>query len=87
MKCWEHFVVGRWDLLIQKEFLGIFRLQSICRFANFFVLLDFVGQVAQLVEQRTENPCVGGSNPILPIFKAWLHSYLRLWSFFYFISK
>jgi hypothetical protein len=25
------------------------------------------GQVAQLVEQRTENPCVGGSNPPLPI--------------------
>ncbi len=37
--------------------------------------LDFVminvpnynrGQVAQLVEQRTENPCVGGSSPLLP---------------------
>ncbi len=25
------------------------------------------GQVAQLVEQGTENPCVGGSNPPLPI--------------------
>ena len=25
------------------------------------------GQVAQLVEQRTENPCVGGSSPPLPI--------------------
>lgn len=25
------------------------------------------GQVAQLVEQRTENPCVGGSTPPLPI--------------------
>jgi hypothetical protein len=24
-----------------------------------------VGQVAQLVEQRTENPCVGGSIPSL----------------------
>tara|TARA_B100000925_G_scaffold54101_1_gene35318 strand:- start:305 stop:424 length:120 start_codon:yes stop_codon:yes gene_type:complete len=23
----------------------------------------FVGSVAQLVEQRTENPCVGGSIP------------------------
>lgn len=21
------------------------------------------GRIAQLVEQRTENPCVGGSNP------------------------
>ena len=28
---------------------------------------DCYGQVAQLVEQRTENPCVGGSNPPLPI--------------------
>ena len=26
-----------------------------------------VGSVAQLVEQRTENPCVGGSIPPLPI--------------------
>ena len=25
------------------------------------------GQVAQLVEQRTENPCVAGSTPVLPI--------------------
>ena len=25
------------------------------------------GQVAQLVEQRTENPCVAGSTPALPI--------------------
>ena len=31
------------------------------------------GQVAQLVEQRTENPCVGGSNPPLPIIvNPWL---------------
>ncbi len=30
------------------------------------------GQVAQLVEQRTENPCVGGSNPLLPtLFTPW----------------
>ena len=27
---------------------------------------DFAGQVAQLVEQRTENPCVAGSSPVLP---------------------
>jgi hypothetical protein len=26
------------------------------------------GQVAQLVEQRTENPCVGGSIPSLATF-------------------
>ena len=25
-----------------------------------------IGQVAQSVEQRTENPCVGGSIPPLP---------------------
>ena len=24
-----------------------------------------IGQIAQLVEQRTENPCVGGSTPSL----------------------
>ena len=27
---------------------------------------DF-GQVAQVVEQRTENPCVAGSTPVLAI--------------------
>ena len=27
--------------------------------------LPLSAQVAQLVEQRTENPCVGGSNPPL----------------------
>lgn len=26
---------------------------------------DICGSVAQLVEQRTENPCVAGSNPAL----------------------
>ena len=26
----------------------------------------FEGQIAQSVEQRTENPCVGGSIPSLP---------------------
>ena len=32
------------------------------------VLIRLVpGQVAQLVEQRTENPCVAGSTPVLPI--------------------
>ena len=31
-------------------------------------MMEFlVGQIAQLVEQRTENPCVGGSIPPLPI--------------------
>ena len=28
----------------------------------------FFGQIAQLVEHRTENPGVGGSIPPLPIF-------------------
>jgi hypothetical protein len=33
------------------------------------------GQVAQLVEQRTENPCVAGSTPVLPIaLSGWLPS-------------
>ncbi len=29
------------------------------------IYLELLGQVAQLVEQRTENPCVGGSIPPL----------------------
>ncbi len=29
-------------------------------------VLCFYGAVAQLVEQRTENPCVGGSTPPRP---------------------
>ena len=28
-----------------------------------------IGQIAQLVEQRTENPCVGGSIPPLATIK------------------
>ena len=36
------------------------------------------GQVAQLVEQRTENPCVGGSNPPLPIPKCFWGKWLQL---------
>ena len=31
----------------------------------FYVVVSSHGQVAQLVEQRTENPCVGGSIPPL----------------------
>jgi len=30
---------------------------------------SFLGDVAQLVEQRTENPCVGGSIPSVTTFK------------------
>jgi hypothetical protein len=34
-------------------------------------MLAVIGQVAQLVEQRTENPCVGGSiPPLATIFRA-----------------
>jgi hypothetical protein len=32
-------------------------------------LVDSRGQVAQLVEQRTENPCVAGSIPALAILQ------------------
>ncbi len=34
--------------------------------SNRFVPLNSEGQIAQSVEQRTENPCVGGSIPSLP---------------------
>jgi hypothetical protein len=37
------------------------RLRAFARMAVF----EVSGQVAQLVEQRTENPCVGGSIPPL----------------------
>ena len=40
------------------------------------------GQVAQLVEQRTENPRVGGSSPPLP--SLWDH--MQLWSFCVFLQ-
>ena len=33
---------------------------------------SFFGDVAQLVEQRTENPCVGGSIPSITTQKASL---------------
>ena len=53
----------RWDL----EFLPAKKLDS----GNAGLLISARhGQVAQLVEQRTENPCVGGSNPPLPIRKS-----------------
>src|SRR5436190_12596604 len=32
---------------------------------DFFILLPPKGDVAQLVEQRTENPCVSGSIPLI----------------------
>ena len=36
-----------------------------------FTIRPTWGQVAQLVEQWTENPCVAGSIPALPIFGAF----------------
>ena len=32
--------------------------------------MKYVGDVAQLVEHRTENPCVGGSNPLITTLNA-----------------
>ena len=36
-----------------------------------------IGQIAQLVEQRTENPCVGGSIPPLATSNTKVLAYLR----------
>ena len=41
------------------------------------------GQVAQSVEQRTENPCVGGSIPPLPIDRLLVGNPLQLSSSVY----
>ena len=35
--------------------------------------LKYIGSVAQSVEQRTENPCVGGSIPPRATFKTLLN--------------
>jgi len=42
------------------------------------IFIHFIGQVAQSVEQRTENPCVGGSIPSLSTLKS---RHRRLFSF------
>ena len=39
-------------------------------------------QIAQLVEQRTENPRVTGSIPVLGTYKASSIEYLSVWGFF-----
>ena len=39
------------------------------------------GWIAQLVEQRIENPCVPGSNPGGTTVKRLLHRSLFLWTF------
>jgi hypothetical protein len=54
----ESYGVGHTKLCIYVFSFGGKKIISI------FCLL-FDGQVAQLVEQRTENPCVGGSIPSL----------------------
>ena len=47
---------------------------------NFVIqFIGFIGLVAQLVEQRTENPCVGGSIPPRATFKTLLN-----WGVFWF---
>jgi len=51
------------DLRIFRDFL----LQILKKSAKYLVPLISVGRVAQLVEQRTENPCVAGSTPAPPI--------------------
>ena len=35
-----------------------------------FLCVAILGQIAQVVEQRTENPCVAGSTPVLAIFSS-----------------
>jgi hypothetical protein len=40
---------------------------AILRWPRGSARVTYQGQVAQLVEQRTENPCVGGSIPSLAI--------------------
>ena len=44
------------------------------------------GDVAQLVEQRTENPCVGGSIPSITTFKNEKSQYL-CWLFSFKITR
>ena len=49
------------------------------------------GWIAQLVEQRTENPCVAGSNPALAtiLFPQWfpriLNIYLNLYPYSFYV--
>jgi hypothetical protein len=43
--------------------------------------VNFNGDVAQLVEQRTENPCVGGSIPSITTQKPLLAKAFFFWRF------
>jgi hypothetical protein len=45
--------------MVQKKYFNIIKIVFT------FAALNKDGGVAQLVEQRTENPCVGGSIPSL----------------------
>jgi hypothetical protein len=48
----------------------------------------FAGWVAQLVEQRTENPCVGGSiPPPATIFLIWFASFIGGFELFGFVDS
>ena len=51
----------------QGRFLGDFLLQAGIMRDNMLASYSEFGQVAQVVEQWTENPRVAGSTPALPI--------------------
>ena len=57
-------------------FLSVFFLEIVCSLKKFHYLCnrkrDKHGAIAQLVEQRTENPCVPGSIPGGTTFKRLL---------------
>ena len=51
-----------------------YSVQQIEKGLNFVIqFIGLFGLVAQLVEQRTENPCVGGSIPPRATFKTLLN--------------
>jgi hypothetical protein len=63
--------------------LGVFSYHAALG-GNFYFYSSRRGQVAQSVEQRTENPCVGGSiPPLATIFKAQPFSVglFHIWGF------
>ena len=48
------------EFIFYKLFVDDIRVPSL---ASLTTRLEYVARIAQLVEQRIENPCVGGSNP------------------------
>ena len=44
----------------------------------FDIIEKYLAQIAQLVEQRTENPCVTGSIPVLGIIFLLLYLYSQI---------